>query len=124
MLLIPYIAFLIAESLELSGYLVIIISAFFLSLYGKPNMHPGRAEYLRDILQTMSYFTKNLACVLMGVSLPLHLRQLHGQGTYSRWQMSMGAFFVMASGLIGALIASLCLGSTFDSHEKRIQILQ
>ena len=50
MLLIPYVAFLIAESIEVSGYLVIIISAFFLSLYGKPNMHPGRAEYLRDIL--------------------------------------------------------------------------
>ena len=50
MLLVPYVAFLIAESFDISGYLVIIISAFFLSLYGKPNLHPGRAEYLRDIL--------------------------------------------------------------------------
>ena len=46
MLLIPYVAFLIAESFEISGYLALIISAFFLSLYGKPNMHPGRANQL------------------------------------------------------------------------------
>ena len=50
MLLVPYVAFLLAESFDLSGYLVIIISAFFLSLYGKPNMHPGRALQLRDSL--------------------------------------------------------------------------
>ena len=44
MLLVPYVAFLVAESFDISGYLVLIISAFFLSLYGKPNMLPGRAE--------------------------------------------------------------------------------
>lgn len=76
MLLVPYVAFLLAEALSISGYLVIIISAFFLSLYGKPNMHPGRAEFLRDILQTISYFFKALACVFMGISLPLHLQHL------------------------------------------------
>ena len=38
MLLVPYVAFLIAESLNLSGYLVLINSAFLLSLYGIPNM--------------------------------------------------------------------------------------
>ena len=44
MLLVPYVAFLIAESFELSGFLALIISAITLSLYGRPNMHPSRAK--------------------------------------------------------------------------------
>lgn len=89
MLLVPYVAFLFAESLDLSGYLVLIISAFFLSLYGKPNMDPERAKLLRDCLKMMSYFSKTLACVFMGISLPLHLKHMQNQDEmYSSWQMT------------------------------------
>ena len=44
MILVPYVSFLIAESFELSGFLALIISAITLSLYGRPNMHPSRAQ--------------------------------------------------------------------------------
>ena len=83
MLLVPYVAFLIAESFELSGFLVLIISAVTLSLYGRPNMHPGRAQQLSDSLQMLSYISKTLACVFMGISLPLHLKHMKGHEMYS-----------------------------------------
>ena len=44
MILVPYVSFLIAESFELSGFLALVISAITLSLYGRPNMHPSRAQ--------------------------------------------------------------------------------
>ena len=73
MLLVPYFSFLIAESMSLSGYIVLINSAFLLSLYGLPNMEQERADSLNNILQTMSYTFRNIACLFMGISLPLQL---------------------------------------------------
>ena len=83
MFLVPYVAFLVAESVQLSGFLVLIISAVVLSLYGRPNMHPGRAQQLNDSLQMLSYISKTLACVFMGISAPLHLKHMKGHEMYS-----------------------------------------
>lgn len=73
MLLVPYVAFLIAESINLSGYIVLILSGFFLNLYGTPNMERDRADSLGNILQAMSYASKNLAYLCMGISFPLRI---------------------------------------------------
>ena len=72
----------------------------------------------------MSYICKTLACLLMGITVPLRLDNLHEGEIYSRLTMYFGVFFVMISGFIGASIGSLLVGSAFDTHEKRIQIFQ
>ena len=127
MLLVPYVSFLIAESLNLSGYLVLINSAFLLSLYGIPNMEQERAESLSNILQTMSYTFRSIAYVFMGISLPLQ----HNQAQMPESELEqitqkiyMGVFLSIMSGFIASLItAFFCIRSNFDGDDKRIHVV-
>ena len=49
MLVMPGFAFLVGEASGLAGFLVLIIMAYLLSLYGKPNMDAGHATALSDL---------------------------------------------------------------------------
>ena len=73
MLVMPFFAFLVSEAAGLAGFLVLIIMAYLLSLYGKPNMDSGHATALQDALQSISSFSKTICYLLMGISLPLRL---------------------------------------------------
>jgi len=72
--LTPLISFLFGESIGLSGFLVIMISAFMLNLYGTPNMNKFKAETIRDTLEGLAYISRTICYLLMGISLPLHLQ--------------------------------------------------
>ena len=68
----------------------------------------------------LSYISKTLACVLMGISLPLHLKHMKGHEMYSSGQLGLGALSVVISGSLGAILASIFIGKNFDEFEKRI----
>ena len=73
MLICPFIAFLLAEALQLSGYIVLITLVFFLRLYAKPNIQSEKIEFLNVCLVSISHLFKQIAFILMGLSLPLHV---------------------------------------------------
>ena len=55
MLICPLLAFLLAESISLSGYVVLIIIVFFLKLYAKPNVKSDKVEFLQVCLVSISH---------------------------------------------------------------------
>jgi NhaP-type Na+/H+ or K+/H+ antiporter len=121
MLLVPFVAFLIAESVGLSGFIVLIISAFFLSLYGTPNMEKERADSLGNILRTMSYVSRNIACLFMGISFPLHFGQTeHG---VEPAKVYLGAAFAILSGFVASLVGTTFVGRSFKSDEKKVHVI-
>ena len=104
MLFVPFIAFLVAESAHLSGYLVLIVTAFGLSLYGKENLETQRAETLQDILCSGSYIFKTLCYLLMGLSLPLHLESAK-QSLMHPVVIGIGVVCVLLTGYVASLFA-------------------
>ena len=73
MLICPFVAFLFAEALSLSGYIVLITLVFLLKLYAKPNIQSEKIEFLNVCLVSISHLFKQVAFILMGLSLPLHV---------------------------------------------------
>ena len=61
-----------------------------------------------------------MACVFMGISLPLHLKHMKGHEMYTTGQLGLGAISVVVSGSLGAILASIFIGKNFDEFEKRI----
>jgi NhaP-type Na+/H+ or K+/H+ antiporter len=73
MLICPFVAFLLAEALSLSGYTLLITMVFLLKLYAKPNVQSDKVEFLKVCLVSISHLFKQIAFILMGLSLPLHV---------------------------------------------------
>jgi len=119
MLLVPFVAFLIAESVGLSGFIVLIISAFFLSLYGTPNMEQDRADSLGNILQAMSYACRNIGYLFMGISFPLHSTQTFADPS----KMYMGVGFAIMSGFLASLVGAAFVGRSFQPDEKKVHVV-
>jgi len=119
MLIVPFIAFLSAESANLSGYLVLFVTAFTLALYGKGNMNAQRAETLSDILRSGSYIFKTLCYLLMGVSLPLHFES--AKQTINSFMLAIGIICVPLVGfLTSAFVNKVFKLKELSATEKRI----
>jgi sodium/hydrogen exchanger 8 len=69
MLICPYVSYLIAEGLELSGIMSILINGIVLSYYATPNL----SEYGRKVLsmsyETIAYSTETLVFLFLGMGL-------------------------------------------------------
>ena len=69
MLLCPYVSYLIAEGLELSGIVSILINGIVLSYYATPNL----SEYGRKVLgmsyETIAFSTETLVFLFLGMGM-------------------------------------------------------
>ena len=69
MLLCPYVSYLIAEGLELSGIVAILINGIFLSYYATPNLSAVSKKVLKMCYETLAYAAETLVFIFLGFGL-------------------------------------------------------
>lgn len=69
MILCPWVSYLIAEGLELSGIVAILVNGIFLSYYATPNISTSSKKVLKMGYETLAYAAETLVFIFLGLGL-------------------------------------------------------
>jgi NhaP-type Na+/H+ or K+/H+ antiporter len=69
MLLCPYISYLMAEGLELSGICAILINGIFLSYYAAPNLSEEARRLLHMTYETIAFGCETMVFLFLGIGM-------------------------------------------------------
>jgi sodium/hydrogen exchanger 8 len=69
MILCPWVSYLIAEGLELSGIVSILVNGIFLSYYAEPNISTPSKKVLKTGYETVAYSAETLVFIFLGSGL-------------------------------------------------------
>lgn len=69
MILCPWVSYLIAEGLELSGIVAILVNGIFLSYYATPNITSSSKKVLKVGYETVAYSAETLVFIFLGLGL-------------------------------------------------------
>lgn len=69
MLLCPWVSYLIAEGLKLSGIVSILTNGVFLSYYATPNISPAAKKVLKMGYETIAYSAETVVFLFLGIGL-------------------------------------------------------
>ena len=69
MLLCPWVCYLIAEGLELSGIVAILTNGFFLNYYGTPNISKASRKVIKIAVDSLAYVSESFVFIFMGMGL-------------------------------------------------------
>jgi sodium/hydrogen exchanger 8 len=69
MVLCPWVSYLIAEGLELSGIVAILVNGIFLSYYATPNILNSSKKVLKMGYETVAYSAETLVFIFLGLGL-------------------------------------------------------
>ena len=69
MLLCPWVSYLIAEGLKLSGIVSILTNGIFLSYYATPNVSPAAKKVLKMGYETIAVSAETLVFIFLGIGL-------------------------------------------------------
>lgn len=69
MILCPWVSYLIAEGLKLSGIVSIMINGIFLSYYAEPNISKQSKKVLKTGYETIAYAAETLVFIFLGLGL-------------------------------------------------------
>ena len=69
MVVSPWVTYLIADGLGLSGIVAILTNGVFLSLYAAPNISRGARKVLKIAYETIAYCTETLVFIFLGIGM-------------------------------------------------------
>jgi sodium/hydrogen exchanger 8 len=69
MILSPWVCYLVADGLKLSGIVAILTNGLFLNLYAAPNIYKGSRKVLKIYYETIAYSAETLVFVFLGIGL-------------------------------------------------------
>lgn len=69
MILCPWVSYLIAEGLKLSGIVSILTNGVFLSYYATPNISPAAKKVLQLCYETVAVGAEQLVFLFLGIGL-------------------------------------------------------
>jgi len=69
MILSPWICYLVADGLKLSGIVAIMTNGIFLNLYAAPNISRGSRRVLKITYETIAYSAETLVFVFLGIGV-------------------------------------------------------
>mmetsp|Transcript_25620 Transcript_25620/g.39420 ORF Transcript_25620/g.39420 Transcript_25620/m.39420 type:complete len:214 (+) Transcript_25620:935-1576(+) len=69
MLISPYICYLIAEGIELSGIVSILTNGIFLNYYGTPNVQASTRKVTKGAVETIAYITESMVFLFLGIGV-------------------------------------------------------
>ena len=69
MLLCPWVSYLIAEGLKLSGIVSILTNGVFLSYYATPNISPAAKKVIKMGYETIAYSAETVVFLFLGIGL-------------------------------------------------------
>lgn len=147
MIMCPWVSYLVADGLGLSGIVAILTNGVFLNIYATPNISRGSRKVLKIAYETVAYSAETLVFIFLGIGvfafehptdkvgglaiflsvLNFFLARLFNIGivtylvnkTRTTSVISYKAQFVMwIAGLRGAMAYALAIQSIFDYGEK------
>lgn len=69
MILSPWVCYLIADGLQLSGIVAILTNGLFLNYYAAPNLQKGSRKVLIIAYETFAYSAETLVFVFLGIGV-------------------------------------------------------
>jgi len=69
MLLCPWVTYLIADGLKLSGIVAILCNGIFLNLYAAPNISRVSRKIVKVAYETMALSAETLVFIFLGMGL-------------------------------------------------------
>lgn len=69
MVLCPWVSYLIAEGLELSGIVAIMVNGIFLSYYATPNISSSSRKVLKTSYETVAHAAETIVFIFLGIGL-------------------------------------------------------
>ena len=69
MILGPWISYLVADGLELSGIVAILTHGVFLNIYASPNISKGSRRVLSIAYETIAYSSETLVFIFLGIGI-------------------------------------------------------
>jgi sodium/hydrogen exchanger 8 len=69
MLLCPWVSYLIAEGLELSGIVAILVNGIFLNYYATPNISTSSKRVIKIGYETIAYSAETVVFLFLGMGL-------------------------------------------------------
>ena len=152
MILCPWVSYLIAEGLELSGIVAIMVNGIFLSYYAQPNISSASRRVLKTGYETVAHSAETLVFIFLGLGLfafnhpyskmgwamvPLTILNLSLSRALNIGVVSLLVnrsrnhkkitpkfqFVMWLAGLRGAMAYALALKSTFDFEKGPIMLL-
>jgi solute carrier family 9 (sodium/hydrogen exchanger), member 8 len=69
MILCPWVSYLIAEGLELSGIVAIMVNGIFLSYYAQPNVSSSARKVLKAGYETVAHSAETIVFLFLGPAL-------------------------------------------------------
>ena len=145
MILCPWVSYLIAEGLELSGIVAILTNGIFLSYYATPNISSTSKKVLKMGYETLAYSAETVVFIFLGLGLFAFNHPYEQMGFFTffftiinlsiarflnvyfvSWLANKGRsknkissrfkFVMWVSGLRGAMAYALALKSLSDYH--------
>lgn len=65
----PWVSYLVADGLGLSGIVAILINGVFLNMYATPNISRGSRKVLKIAYETIAYSTETLVFLFLGIGV-------------------------------------------------------
>lgn len=69
MLMCPWVCYLIAEGLELSGIVAILTNGIVLNYYGTPNISRASKKVMKIAVDTVAYITEQMVFIFLGMGM-------------------------------------------------------
>jgi NhaP-type Na+/H+ or K+/H+ antiporter len=69
MILCPWVSYLVADGLGLSGIVAILTNGLFLNIYATPNISRGSRKVLKIAYETISYSAETLVFIFLGIGV-------------------------------------------------------
>jgi len=69
MVLCPWVSYLIAEGLELSGIVAIMVNGIFLAYYATPNISSSSRKVLKTSYETVAHAAETIVFIFLGIGL-------------------------------------------------------
>lgn len=82
-LICPWVCYLIADGLELSGIVAILTNGIFLNYYATPNLSRPSRHMIRLAVETLAYTTETMVFLFLGIGVFTfnHKYEMMGIGT-------------------------------------------
>ena len=69
MIMCPWVSYLVADGLQLSGIVAILTNGLFLNLYAAPNISRGSRKVLKIAYETIAYSAETLVFIFLGIGV-------------------------------------------------------
>lgn len=69
MILSPWVCYLVADGLKMSGIVAILVNGIFLNIYATPNISKASKKVLKITYETIAYSAETLVFVFLGIGV-------------------------------------------------------